>query len=251
MATTTNEARVSLQPAYVLHQRPYSDTSAQVEIFSRDFGRVALIAKGARQMRSPLRSILTPFQALHISWTGKGEVKTLTQAETDGPAVTLSGDRLLSGLYVNELMLKLLPRFDAHDVLFERYAQLLAYLEHDDSIERPLRRFEKSLLVEMGYELVLETEADRVTPIDPTANYRYVFDHGPVRASIADSEISIVGGVSLLALSRDELDDTAVLHDAKKLLRAAINHYLGDKPLHTRELIRAMHRVAAESEKSN
>lgn len=234
--------RVHQQLAFILHQRDYSETSLLLEVFTSAHGRIGLIAKGARRPSSRLRGVLKPFQRLLIGWSGKGELAVLTSAEADGPDCSPGGPALYCGFYMNEVLLRLLHRHDAHGQLFEAYEAALRSLRMDVSNEPVLRVFEKHLLRELGYGLVLDRDIEEKTAIDGQAMYDYVIDRGPVR--IARPELNRptegvrVRGASLLALDREALDDPMVLRDAKALMRAALARHLGERPLHSRKLFR-------------
>ena len=234
--------RYHQQPAFILHQHDYSETSLLLEVFTSAHGRIGLIAKGARRPSGRLRGILKPFQRLSIGWSGKSELGVLTSAETEGPDFSLEGPALYCGFYMNEVLLRLLHRHDAHSALFEAYASTLRRLRHDTSNEPVLRVFEKHLLRELGYGLVLDQDIQDRAPVDPEAMYDYVLDRGPVRLTHPELNIPIVGirvrGASLLALAQESFSDPATLRDAKALMRAALSRHLGDKPLNTRKLFR-------------
>jgi len=227
--------RVSLQAAFVLHRRPYRDTSLLLEILTEEYGRMGLLARGARTARSRLKGILQPFRPLLLSWSGRGELPTLTAAEEAGPPLIIPPSRLLSGFYVNELLVRLLPRQDAAPPLFLCYSQLLAALATTPDQEKALRVFEKHLLSELGYGLQLDTDALSGAPIVAEDNYRYVIEQGPVRAEQSTAGVA-VSGKSLLALQQETLDDPAALREIKRLIRAALDVYLQGRPLKTREL---------------
>lgn len=230
-------ARIVLQPAFVLHRRPYRNTSLLLEILSRDAGRLGLVARGARRLRSPWRGLLEPFRPLLLSWSGRGEVPTLTAAEEAAPLPALPPPRLYSGLYVNELLLRLLGRHAPHPELFAAYRGVVEALA--ESAEEPaLRLFEKRLLAELGYGLLLHVEALTGRPIAAADAYRYVPEQGPVAA--AQSRIGLpISGRSLLAFGRDDLTDPMVLREVKRLTRMAIAAHLQGQPLHTRRLLAA------------
>jgi DNA repair protein RecO (recombination protein O) len=234
--------RFQEQPAFVLHQRDYSETSLLLEVFTANHGRIGLIAKGARRPSSRLRGVLKPFQHLLIGWSGKGELAVLTAAETEGPGFTLEGPALYCGFYMNEVLMRLLHRHDPHGALFDAYQAALPRLRVDGFNEPVLRIFEKNLLRELGYGLVLDQDIGDKTPIDAGAMYDYVLDRGPVRLAHPDLNRPIEGvrvrGASLVALARESLNDPVVLRDAKTLMRAALARHLGDRPLHSRKLFR-------------
>lgn len=230
--------RVAQQPAYVLHRHDYAETSLLVEAFTRDHGRVGLVAKGARRERSPLRALLAPFQPLLLDWTGRGELATLTAGEAAGAAALTAGDSLYCGFYINELLLRLLQRHDPHDRLFDQYCQVLSRLSADPIPDAALRMFEKHLLIELGYGLSLGFEAVSGQPIAAGRRYTYVPDRGAVPAGADDREGVDISGAALLDLETGRFRDARSLRDAKRLLRSALAPHLGDRPLHSRALFR-------------
>lgn len=228
--------RVSQEPAYVLHHYDYGETSLLLEVFTRGHGRLGLIAKGARRNRSPLRSALIPFQPLAVSFSGRGELSTLTAAEPAGNASIIAGEALFCGLYLNELLLRLLHRHDPHERLFLSYAQALGSLGADVKSEAALRVFEKRLLEDIGFGLVLDHDVQDGSPLQPAQSYRYLPERGPIAAVRADDEGILIQGGSLLALARDCLEEESVLAETKRLMRALLARHLGDRPLTTRDL---------------
>lgn len=235
--------RVSQEPAYVLHHYDYGETSLLLEMFTRGHGRLGLIAKGARRNRSPLRAALIPFQPLVVSFSGRGELATLTAAEPAGSASTIAGDALLCGLYLNELLLRLLHRHDPHERLFLSYAQALASLGAMLKSEAILRVFEKRLLEDIGFGLVLDHDVQDGSPLQPTQIYRYLPERGPIAAVGAHDEGIAMQGASLLALARECLEDESTLAESKRLMRALLARHLGERPLTTRDLF--LHRAPA------
>lgn len=230
--------RVELEPAFVLHHRPYRETSLIVEVFGRDSGRLGLIAKGARRPKSELRGLLQAFRPLLLSWSGSGELGVLTGAELDGYVRRFAGKALFSGFYMNELLMRLLHRFDPHPELFHHYRAAIAALAGGQRTEEVLRVFEKQMLESIGYGLVLDRDIDSGEPIDGECDYRYQTDRGPTFAGGGEGDGVRVAGETLLALAREQLDDERVLDDAKRLMRAVLRRYLGDRPLATRSLFR-------------
>jgi DNA repair protein RecO (recombination protein O) len=232
--------RVDRAAAFVLHGYPYSETSLLVEAFTRSHGRLPLIAKGARRPGSSLRSVLVAFQPLTTSWSGRGEVRTLVRSEWQGGQPLLKGERLLCGFYLNELLLRLLPREDPHEALFDHYAAALVRLaaEHDQA--PVLREFERRLLQELGYGLALEREADTGAPIDPDRLYRYDPDRGAVLipAGADAGDRLVIPGRVLLDIARDEYTRPSTAQAAKQLMRLAINHRLDRQPLHSRAIFK-------------
>jgi DNA repair protein RecO (recombination protein O) len=232
------DSKVDLQPALVLHQRPYRETSMLLEVFAIGAGRVGLIAKGARRLKSPLRTQLSPFRPLLLTWRGRGELGLLVGAEPDGPALVLPPAAIVSGLYLNELLVRLLHRHDPHPELFLQYRQTVAALARSDCRqEQWLRIFEKRLLDAVGYGLMLDRTAASGDPLEPKVRYRYIPDHGPVKAGAKENGAGVlVHGSTLLALASEQLLDAAALKEAKHLMRAAIHMHLEGRPLVSRTL---------------
>ena len=227
--------RVADEPAFVLHHHVYGETSLLLEILSRQHGRLGLIAKGARRPKSVLRATLIPFQLLAVNFSGRGELPTLSNAEPLAPAAPLAGEALYCGLYLNELLMRLLHRHDPHERLFQSYAKALQDLAKNTNLESALRLFEKRLLDEIGYGLVLDHSVDNGLPVQAEAHYRYLPERGPVAAEISDDGVP-VSGHCLLALAREQLDDESVRHEAKRLLRALLARQLGTRPVFSRRL---------------
>ena len=233
--------QIVLQPAFVLHRRPYRDTSLLLEAWTLEQGRLGLVARGVRTRRSRWQGLLQPFQPLLLSGSGKGELLTLTTAEEAGRPLPPPPARWLSGLYVNELLLRLLPRHDPHPGLFAAYQTVLEALADPSTEEAALRIFETRLLAALGYGLLLDTDTDSGAPITAERVYRYVLEQGP--CSLARTAVGIlISGKSLLALRQEKLADAGVLREAKRLTRAALSVYLQGRPLQTREVLAALQR---------
>lgn len=229
--------RAQQQSAYVLHASHYRETSLLLEVFTRQHGRLGLVAKGARRPKSTLRGVLNPFQALLIGWTGRGELATLTAAETDGDSAALAGQALYCGFYLNELLVRLLHRHDPHEALFDRYRDGLRELAGAAVPEAALRVFEKHLLGEIGYGLVLDHDVGSRSPLEPEALYVYVPERGPLAATALGSEEGVrVHGASLQALDRERFPDARSLQETKTLMRSCLARHLGARPLHSRRL---------------
>ena len=236
--------QVQLEPGYLLHQRPYRESSALLEVFTEAQGRVGLVARGVRSARSKQRGELQPFRALRFSWQARGELGTLTGIEADGVTTPLQGEALYSGFYLNELLVRLLVRHDPHPQLFVAYRHSLDALMQGETVEPVLRLFERCLLQEAGYGLQLEFEAETGEVLHADALYDYHLESGPVSVDKGVTDGFIFRGASLLAMARGELSQPEVLQDAKRLMRAALKLYLGDKPLKSRELFSAVDRTA-------
>lgn len=228
--------RVEHEPAFVLHSYPYKETSLVLEAFSQSHGRVALVARGARRPRSALRGVLMAFQPLRLSWSGIGELCNLTGAEWSGGQAVLGGAPLMSGFYLNELLMRLLPREDAHEDLFTAYAACLAQLSLDAPAAAVLRGFERRLLAELGYALSLERDAESGALLDPGTTYEYQPERGPVAANGSRSELR-VSGRTLLDIAKDDYARAETREEARILMRALIGHRLGNQKLHTRSVM--------------
>ncbi|MEN6585192.1 MAG: DNA repair protein RecO [Sulfuricella sp.] len=237
-----NKSRQEDQPAYVLHTYPYRETSLIVEVFSQNFGRLPLMARGARRPRSAVRGLLMAFQPLHLSWFGKAELRTLHSAEWQGGQPQLQGMALMCGFYLNELLLKLLPRDDPHETLFRHYQETLQLLSSCSDFAAILRRFEKRLLQELGYALTLDREAGTNAPVVAGEPYRYVIERGPVRQSAGEIGVEL-RGKTLLDLAADDYSDPVTLQQSKTLMRTLLNHYLGDQQLHTRQFLKDLQQI--------
>ena len=260
----STDHRINNQAGFILHTYPFKETSVVAEVFSREHGRVALIARGARRPASALRGLVQPFTPLLLSWFGKSELKTLHGAEWQGGLIAPQGRALMCGFYLNELMLRLLARGDAHQALYDAYVLTLTQLAEasPDMFEQILRRFEKTLLIETGYAATFDKEAGSGETVRAEWTYVYQPERGPWRAAedqrgpwrakedqrgpwhangnARGPEGVSVSGKTLLHLAADNFDDLTTLAEAKPLMRALINHYLGAKPLYTRQLLREL-----------
>ncbi len=234
----SGKQRIDEQRAFVLHLYPYSETSLVVDIFSRDYGRLALLARGARRPRSAMRGLLMAFQPLELGWFGAGEVKTLAKAEWIGGMPLLGGRCLLLGYYLNELLVKMLPREDPHGVLFDAYSAALHALALGGADAPELRRFEKALLKELGYGVTLDREAVTGEQIIAQAQYAFQVERGPVRKVGADdtANMSVLRGKTLLDMVADDYTDPQTRLESKMLMRQLIAHHLGGKPLQSRRV---------------
>jgi DNA repair protein RecO (recombination protein O) len=218
--------RTDNHPAFILHTRPYRETSLLIEAFTRDHGRVGLVARGVRGSKSRFaRAHLQPLQPLLIGWIARGELGTLTAVEPTGTRWMLSGDALFAGIYVNELVLRLSSRNDAHPAAFAAYTECLGRLAEQSDIAWTLRRFERDLLADLGYALMLSHAAGG-EPIDAGMSYAYIADTGPV-AGIESSRFPDVSGSALLALDRDERPGAVELAELRRLMRAVIRDLAG------------------------
>lgn len=238
MATVSTH-RQDNQPVYVLHTYPFKETSLVVELFAREFGRVATTAKGARRPRSAMRGLLQAFQPMLATWSGKLELKTLHSLDWNGSLLLLQGEALMCGFYLNELLLRLLPREDPHETLFEYYADTLKTLATNQDLATTLRRFELKFLQELGYAIPLTLDVNAM-PIAATQHYRYEAEHGAYALRNAmngyDNGVQL-SGQTLIDMANDDYSHSQTKQQSKQLMRYLLAHYLGDKPLHTRQLL--------------
>jgi DNA repair protein RecO (recombination protein O) len=230
------ESRIANQPAFVLHSYPYKETSLLVDVFARDYGRVALIAKGAKRPHSKLRGVLQTFQPLSVGWSGKSEVRTLTTAEWIGGLLPLEKSALLCGFYLNELLVKLLARDDPHPALFDHYVTTLNQLAHDEPAPIVLRKFERALLKETGVAGDLKVCAKSGQAVEPERTYVIDPQRGPRPAMPADTAPRVFGK-TLLDMEREDYTDSATQTQSKFLMRFLLAHHLGGTPLNTRQIL--------------
>lgn len=230
------------QPAYVLHARAYRESSLLLEVFSRDHGRVGLIARGVRGARGQSRrALLQPLQPLLLSWRGRGELMTLSAVEAAGASLVLHGDALLSAFYLNELLLRLLPRGESHTELFWRYAACLGDMASPAAqIGWELRRFERDLLTMIGYGIDLDVQAQEGEYLEPQARYRFDPETGAHRLATSQPRkhnAGSISGTALIALRDDQMPDAASQRELRLLMRGVLLHHLGGRPLHAWQVL--------------
>jgi DNA repair protein RecO (recombination protein O) len=228
--------RAEHEPAFVLHAYPYKETSLIVEAFTRRFGRVGLLARGARRPRSMMRGVLLAFHPLRMTWSVSAELGTLMSAEWGGGQASLSGIGLMCGFYLNELLLRLLPRDDPHEALFDAYSAALARLGMGDPQAAVLRGFERRMLAELGYAPVLDRDAANGAQIEAAKHYAYEAERGPVETRRANGD-SVISGRTLLDMAADNYDNSRTREEARRLMRALIAERLGGQTLHTRAVL--------------
>lgn len=238
---TVNTIEKDAQPAFVLHTYPYLETSLLVEAFTRNFGRVPLVAKGAKRPKSSLRGLLIAFQPLHLTWTGKSELKTLNKAEWQGGQQPLKGIALVCGFYLNELLIRLLHRDDPHEQLFDYYQEALSALNTQKDYTSILRYFEKQMLIELGYALILKEDAVSGKPLIPDKEYYYKAEQGPIMKNKANNNTyPQIRGKTLLDMDKNDYSDRVTRQQSKELMRYILRHYLGEQPLFSRQLLRSI-----------
>ncbi len=233
--------RVEQEPAWLLHHRPFRDTSRILDVLTRHHGRLSVVARGSRSARSKLRGILRPFMPLRIGWVARSDLGTLTGAENGGPPVSLAGDALLSGYYINELLMNLMHRHDPQAEIFDAYAATVRGLASGDSVAGRLRSFEIELLRLLGYALDLGGADGENERLLPEALYEYRVADGPV--PIADRRGPMVfSGEELSAIEAGRFDDPATLSAANRLMRGVIAYHLDGKELKSRRVLRDIRR---------
>ena len=228
--------RIVNQPGFVLHSYPYKETSLIIDLFSRDHGRVALVAKGAKRPHSKLRGVLQTFQPLQLAWVGKSEVRTLVSAEWVGGMLPLEGAALLCGFYLNELLVKLLARDDPHASMFDHYMSALNQLAHDEPPAIVLRKFELLLLKETGVAGNLALCAQTGRRVDAEKTYVVDPERG-ARAALASDTSPSVTGKTLIDMEAGDYSDSNTQLQSKFLMRHLLSHHLGGMPLNTRQIL--------------
>jgi len=234
----TASQRVSNEPGYVLHTRPWKETSLVLELFTRGHGRMVAVAKGARRPHSQLRPLLLPFQPVLVTWSGRSEVRLVHSVEWQGGVPQLGGKALLCAFYLNELLMAALVREDPHDRLFDAYDGVIRELAGGAALSAILRRFEIVLLRELGFGLELETEAETGAPVEADRLYRYSPERGAMAlAAEREPDAWTVRGRTLLDMAQGEYADPQTGAESKRLMRGLLSHHLGNPELRSRELV--------------
>jgi DNA repair protein RecO (recombination protein O) len=226
------------EPGYVLHTRPYTESSLLIDVFCRQFGRFMLLAKGARRQKSGMRGVLMPFQPLLMSWSGKGQLPILTSVETQGFVNGLAGTHLHAGYYINELVLKLLHRFDEHKNLYDAYDATVYALTQEKDANALLRVFEKKLLQEIGFGIILDHDVETGKAIERKARYRYMPQFGPVASDSSEDSDLEVSGQTLIAFQNEEFETSESMQQARMLTRNLIYQQLGGRELRSRKVMK-------------
>lgn len=235
--------RIKLQPCWVLHRRDFRDSSQIVDIFSRDYGRVGMVARGVKRPKSRHRGVLQPFSPVLLSWVVGRELATLTDAEQGaGQAYRLGQEALMCGFYVNELLLKLTHRFDPNPELFELYGTTMAALADSSNYAATLRGFEWQFLGQIGFGLNLLYEAGTGRDIDDDGHYDVIVDQGPLPVTDDLATRHSVTGKTLRAITASDWSLPETLKAARRILGAALDQQLGGKQLHSRRIVREMRR---------
>lgn len=235
--------RVQDEPAWLLHYRPFRDTSQILDVLSRHHGRLSLVARGSRSGKSRLKGILRPFLPLQVSWVARSDLGTLTGAEILGAPIKLAGDSLMSGYYANELLMHLMHRHDPQPDIFAAYARTIEQLNASENISAHLRGFEMELLRLLGYALELDHDTETQEPLRPEGCYEYRVEEGPV--PVRDRQGPMVfSGAELIAIRDRDFSDPDVVRAAGRLLREVIAFHLGGKELKSRRVLVAMRKGA-------
>lgn len=228
--------RILLEPAYVLHRRPYRETSFLVELFTPEHGRLAVVAKGVKNPHSALQGLLQPFVPLLVSFSGKGELMSLNQVEINGVMKNLRADCLFAGFYLNELLVSLLQKWDPHPGLYACYEKTLTALQADKLDEGSLRSYEKTLVEELGYGFLPKSDVSLHNTFSPDKFYRFIPEHGFEACEPGSVASNIFSGKSLIAIARDDWQQENCLFDAKRLMRFILLPLLGAKEIYSRQL---------------
>jgi DNA repair protein RecO (recombination protein O) len=237
----SSQRRVQQQPGYVLHHRPFRDSSQLLDILTQDHGKIAVVARGSRGSRSRLAGVLRPFLPLRVSWVSRSDLGTLTGAEAAGPPAGMTGDALLSGYYVNELLLHFLHRHDPQPEIFALYEATTRALVTTADVAACLRSFEFEFLSLLGYAVNLDHESGTHDTLDSEQHYQYRMEQGPVPVERLDGPLTFRGAV-LKGVAEQRFEDDEVLRAANRLLREIIAFHLGGKELKSRKVLIEVHR---------
>ena len=233
------------EPAYVLHRRPWRETSLMVDLFALNHGRMTVIARGANSAKSPLKAQLQPFQPLVVDWAGRGDLKTLTQVDVRTTITrTVS---LYSGLYLNELLQRVLPAADPHPTLFAAYIDAIRRLSDTTDVEPVLRRFELAFAAALGYDFAWDLATDTGQSVEPDREYCYDPEQGIVSGLSAGVRLRHLPGEVLLDLARDDLQSDRCRRLAKRVMRVLIDYLLQGRPLNSRSLFTHLRGESHES----
>ena len=236
----SSQRRVQQQPGYILHRRPFRDTSQILDILTRDHGKIAVVARGSRGSKSRLAGVLRPFLPLRVSWVAKSDLGTLTGAETGGSPVSMVGDAVFSAYYVNELLLHFLHRYDPQPEIFALYEEVVRALASTDNIAASLRSFELEFLSLLGYAVNLDHEFGSRDALLAGQNYEYRMEQGPV--SVQRTGPMVFKGEVLSGIGEQRFDNPDILRAANRLLREVVGFHLGGKELKSRKVLMELHR---------
>jgi len=231
------------EPAYLMHQRPFSESSQIINLFSRHFGRVDVIAKGSKRPKSKFKSFLQPFLPILVSWSGRSQLKTLRSIDLNiKQKTTLPNTQLMSAFYLNELILSLLSTTDPYSELFDCYALTIDKLSDIDSSEAVLRIFEINLLSQIGYAINFQTEAMSSNEIEAEQVYRFVVEQGFIRSNTTTPHHTLIKGSIIKAIDKGDYSTSQILKVAKRITRESIKYHLSGKELNTKKVFRSIHK---------
>jgi DNA repair protein RecO (recombination protein O) len=229
--------RVDREAGFLLHKRAYRESSALLEVFTQNYGRVGLVHRGSR--RNVTRGdAMQPFYEMELSWSGRGELFTLTRYDVISGTGIDAASRVMCGLYLNELILHMMPRMLPCTDLYRCYAGTMSMMSGTQDLELLLRRFEMRLLVSTGYGLQLEHEAEHSLPIDPDCWYLYDYTRGPLKHAYSSQSPNVISGKTLIWLRSLKTADKNSMREAKRLLRAIIDYHLDHRPLQSRNIMK-------------
>jgi DNA repair protein RecO (recombination protein O) len=237
----SSQRRVQQQPGYVLHHRPFRDSSQILDIVTRDYGKIAVVARGSRGSKSRLAGVLRPFLPLRVSWVSKSDLGTLTGAESAGPPAGMTGDTILSAYYINELLINFLHKFDPQPEIFALYETVLQSLVGSNDVAASLRSFEIEFLSLLGYAVNLKHEFGSTEPLLAEQHYEYRMEQGPVAVQRSEGPM-VFSGALLSGVAEQRFDDADVLRAANRLMRDIIGFHLGGKELKSRKVLLELHR---------
>jgi len=237
----SSQRRVQQQPGYILHHRPFRDTSQILDIVTRDHGKISVVARGSRGAKSRLAGVLRPFLPLRVSWVAKSDLGTLTGAEAAGAPAGMVGDAMFSAYYVNELLLYFLHHYDPQPEIFALYEQIIKALVQTDNVAASLRSFEFEFLSLLGYAVDLDHEYDSQRDLDGERNYQFRMEQGAVPVEREEGALVFKGSM-LTSIAKQQFDDPEVLRAANRLLREIIGFHLGGKELKSRKVLLELHR---------
>jgi len=242
-----NTGRKSLEPAYVIHCRAYSDTSMIVELLTAEQGRVSVLARGVKRGKSQKALLLQPFRSLHVSWTGRGELPVLTAAEEAGRVLHLQGEALACGYYVNELVYRLVPKFEPAPEIFTHYWPTIQGCCDAETRQADLRHFEVALLEQLGLALTLDHDIVTGCTTDIDSTYYYRIPEGPVPADVANGNGIEISGATLLNIAAMDFSESATKTEAKRLTRALLHYHLDGRELLSRALFKSFSKLGAKA----
>ena len=229
------------EPAYLIHQRPYSETSQIINLFSRHYGRVDAIAKGSKRPKSKFKSFLQPFSPILVSWSGRSQLKTLRSVDINsGKQSNVSRKHLMSAFYLNELILSFLTTADPYPDLFDAYSLAINNLSNADSSEIILREFEIQLLTEIGYAINFQTEAMSSKKIEPNLSYRFIAEEGFVSSVTSSARDALIKGSVIQSIDRKDFSQPETMRAAKRIIRESVKYHLSGKELNTKKVVKSL-----------